>query len=165
MRSQSSEYLLKIMQVIPSDRSVDLKLHALCLETLDAAHGGVERAGHTAERIVFLGVVAVDGIEQRCTPASLILAGVSGVMGVVGGTSTQRRLLGTRPGDQLVYTSGRIRRIAAGEDDDQVAHAREGIDQRLGFFRGQLCPDRGSGCASDRQCLQARLQERSLPTR
>ena len=131
------EYLLKIMQVIPSDRSVDLKLHALGLETLDAAHGGVERAGHTAERIVFLGVVAVDGDRTALHARFLDLTGVFRRDERPVGGHHAAQALGTRIGDQLVYI-GADHGIAAGENDDRVAHAREGIDQRLGFFRGQL---------------------------
>lgn len=97
------EYLFKIMQVIPSDRSVDLKLHALGLEMLDAAHGGVERAGHTAERIVFLGVVAVDGDRTALHARFLDLAGGFRRDERPVGGHHAAQALGTGIGDQLVY--------------------------------------------------------------
>ncbi len=131
------EYLLEVVQVVAGDRGVDLELHALGLEAFDAAHGGVERAGHAAEGVMRLGVVAVDGNGATLHARFPDLAGrLRGDQRAVG-RHDAAQALGRGVGHQLVDI-GAHHGIAARKDDDRIAHAREGVDQGLGLFGGQF---------------------------
>ena len=68
------EDILEGMQVALGHGGVDLELHALGLEVFDAAHGGFEGTGHTAESVVAGGVGTVDGNGTALEAGFLYLA-------------------------------------------------------------------------------------------
>ena len=131
------ENVLERSQVVFGDRGVDLKFHAHGLQVFDAPQRGVERAGHAAEGVVTGGVGAVDGDRTTLKTGFLYPAGIfRRDQGSVGGHDAAQPL-GRGVGPQFVHV-GPHHGVAAGEDDDGIAHLGEGVDEGFGFGRGQF---------------------------
>ena len=131
------EDLLEAAQVVAGHRGVDLKGHAHVLEIADAAHAVLKRAGHAAKGVVTGRVGPVDGngaaLHARLFDPAGAFRGDQGAVGRKGAGQA----LGVGIGHQFVDVRPH-HRIAAGEDDDGIAHLRKRVDERLGLVRGQL---------------------------
>ncbi|MPL61275.1 hypothetical protein SDC9_06845 [bioreactor metagenome] len=131
------EYLFEAAQIVARDRGVDLKGHAHGFKVFDAAQRSLERAGYAPEAVVTGGVWPVNGNGAAVDPGILdflrVLGGYEGAVGRKGAGQA----LAVGIGHQLVHV-GPHHGVAAGKDDDGLAHLREGIDESLGFFRRKL---------------------------
>ena len=131
------EDVLEAVQVVARDRGVDLEGHPGLFKVFDAAHRGFEGPGHAAELVVAGGVGAIDGDGAAVDAGFLDLAGQFGRdQGAVGREGAGQPLV-VGIGHQFIDI-GAHHGIAAGEDDDGVAHLGEGVDEGLGLFGGEL---------------------------
>ncbi len=129
--------VLEEREIVAGDGGVELKLYPCVLQVLDALHGLVEGPHFAAKLVVLRRCGRVDGDGAALDARFLHLPGGFGRDERAVGRHDAAQPLALGVGDELVHVVTH-HGLAAGEDDDGVAHVREGVDERLGLFRGEL---------------------------